>query len=295
MRVTVADALEAWEAALGGEDLSPHTRRAYRADLAQFRRWWEETTGETFDPGALTLPDLRDWRSHLQRRYKPATVNRKLEALRHFGRWAVQAGKATENVPARLKNLPEVELAPRGLTRKEQHALVRAVQRFGTARDRALIILLLHTGLRVNEVASLRLADLSVRERSGSARVRFGKRRKTRQVPLNATVRRDLMEYLSERAETAAPEQYVFRNRLGDRLGDDGIEGVVAKYARLAGLEGVTPHVLRHTFAHEFLATGGKESDLAAILGHTNLQTTRRYTLPHLEALQRQVEALSWE
>lgn len=293
--MALSDALVAWEAALEGEDLSPHTRRAYRADMIQFRRWWEETTGEAFDPAALTLPDLRDWRAFLQRRYKPATVNRKLEALRHFGRWAVETGRAPENVPARLKGLPEVELAPRGLTRKEQHALIRAVQRFGTVRDRALIVLLLHTGLRVSEVTALQVADLVLRERSGHVRVRYGKRRKSRDVPLNATVRRVLVEYLSERGDSDAPEQFVFLNRLGERLGDDGVGGVVAKYARLAGLEGVTPHVLRHTFAHEFLAAGWRESDLAAILGHTNLQTTRRYTLPRMEALQRQVEALSWE
>jgi integrase/recombinase XerC len=172
---------------------------------------------------------------------------------------------------------------PLGLLDTEVHAMLRAAggSTHGLARrNYALVQLMLQTGLRVGEVAALRIGDLTLHDRSGSVHVRHGKGLKDREVPLNATARRAVKQYLDERPGAIAGEPLFLSGRAA-ALPVRSIQAVIASLARRARLSRipVSCHTLRHTFALAYLRDNpGKLVELAGLLGHDSLDTTALYT-----------------
>src|SRR5262249_43262814 len=147
------------------------------------------------------------------------------------------------------KRVPQVQPPPRWLTDKERRQLLRALDRFGNARDPAMVRFLLNTGLRVDELAKLQWRDLTLHDRSRWVLVREGKGRKQRAIPLNAEARAavaTIRDSQGRRVHYQAPFLTGQRGGLTVR----GIQSIVAKAGRLARLDEVTPHVLRHTCFH---------------------------------------------
>lgn len=149
-------------------------------------------------------------------------------------------------------------------------------------RDEALLNLLLYTGLRVSEVAALRVEDAVLNERSGKVIVRSGKGRKYREVPLHRETRGSLQSYLEVRLDGGGgdkPGSYLFVGQRGP-LGVRGIQMRLRALGKAAGME-VTPHQLRHTFATRLLREAGADLvTVAALLGHESVTTTAIYTRP---------------
>jgi integrase/recombinase XerC len=284
--------LEGFATGLRARGLSEKSVGSYVGQVRRFAVWYEETCGQ-FDPAAVTQLDVAEYRRWMQAKgCKPATVNLALVALGRFFSWAVEEGICSFNPAAGVKRVPEQVSGPRWLDRRAVGALMRAVMRYGTARDRVLIMLLLHTGLRVSEACGLRVDDVEIRERSGRVRVRHGKGGKYREVPLNVTIRKVLKEYLESHHPGG---EWLFLNRYGERLNERSAERVVRKYAALAGLEGVTVHTLRHTFCKMLVDAGESLDRVAALAGHANLNTTARYTKPSFTDLEKAVARLAWE
>jgi integrase/recombinase XerC len=279
---------EEFHRALAGEDLALTTVRAYRSDLTAFFRWYAPHRVET-----LTSLDLIGYRQYLseERRLKPASINRKLEALRRFCRWAHQHGKLPSNVAAEVKlTRPVRGVRPAGLAAAEAHGLLRAAGQSPHGlgkRNYALLQVMLQAGLRVGEMAGLRVSDVLLRERAGTVRVRHGKGRKEREVPLNASTRRGLSAYLKSR-EGYRPHDPLFCSETGAALSVRSIQAMVSNLARRAKITRipVSAHTLRHTFALAFLQQNpGKLVELAALLGHESLDTTAIYTQPSAEEM----------
>jgi integrase/recombinase XerD len=180
--------------------------------------------------------------------------------------------------------------APKWLERREVDKLIRAIERYGNKRDLAIVLTLRHTGLRVSELANLQLSDVETSERKGSLTVRSGKGSKFRVLPLNVDVRRAIEAY--QEVRPATPDTHLFIGRFGQGLKARAIENLVEKYARLAGLEGVTPHTLRHSFGKHTLDAGGDLVSVAALLGHQRLETTAIYTTPSQRDLEKAVDRL---
>jgi integrase/recombinase XerC len=218
---------------------------------------------------------------------EPATVNRKLAALRSLLRWAEAQGLATEIAPP--KSLRQVKPPPRWLDRRQQRALLRAVERSGRARDVGLVKLLLHTGLRVEEAVDLRWDDVRLRERSGSLTVRKGKGRKQRTVPLNAEARAALLE-LKAAGLKGAPE--VLHGQRGP-LTARGVQAILRRYVGPVKVEDLSPHVLRHTFGKNLADAATPIQVIADLMGHESLETTRRYVQPGQDDLAAAVERLA--
>lgn len=275
------------------QDAAPATVRNYAADLRVFARWFRDSLGEEFGARAVTPTDLRDYKAHLRivERLQAATVNRRLAALRKFFVWAKGAGKIAELPTETVRGIPAAPRTPKALAKREVDRLIREAERHGNKRNLAIVLLLRHTGLRVGELCNLRLADVTVSERRGEVLVRGGKGNKDRTVPLNNDVRRALASYKEVRPAVA--DDHLFVGQRGEPLRPQGVQQVVAKYARRAGLPEVTPHVLRHTFAKHVLDAGEDLATVQRLLGHERLETTAIYTQPtarDLEAAVRRLE-----
>lgn len=277
---------------LRASDKSEHTIEAYLRDLRLFSEWFQNSNGDEMTPEAITPIDVREYKGYLLqvKASKPATVNRKLASISALCDWARKEGLIEANPAQGISIVQEVELAPKWLTKKEQYALLRAVQKEGNPRDQALIMLLLHTGLRVSEVSDLRLSDIEISERKGQLTVRDGKGGKHRMVPLNADVRKTLVTYLEVRPDAA--HDYLFVGKQKGRLKPWGIQYVASKYTYLARLDSVTPHTLRHTFGKNLVDARVSLDKVATLLGHKNLNTTRMYTRPSALDLAHAVDKL---
>ncbi|CAA9295573.1 MAG: hypothetical protein AVDCRST_MAG93-4228 [uncultured Chloroflexia bacterium] len=289
------------------QDLTIDTVRNYLSDLRQFAAFCEaswsegEEASEPFSPDGVTTPTITLYRSHLKNvaGLKPATINRHLISIKRYFGWATDEGVVNRDPAKAVKLVPRVVPPPRHLTDREEAALVAAVERYGSLRDRTLIVLGLHTGLRSEELCGLKPSHVRMAKRSGRLEV-WGKRGKYREVPLNSTAREALAEWMAELAEDAP---CLFPSRKGAASGDGGKElkpitdralgYVVAKYARLARVEDVSPHDLRHRFGYE-MARRVPLHRLAQIMGHDSLDTTMVYVRGTQGDLQRAVEERAW-
>ena len=138
-------------------------------------------------------------------------------------------------------------------------------------------------------MCNLRLDDIVISERKGTAIVRSGKGDKYREVPLNADVRKAITDYLETRPNRG---NYLFVSNKSDRLSESQLYRIVRKYADMAGVEAY-PHILRYTFATKLLRE--KNVDLVTVkelLGHASINTTAIYTRANRQDLEKAVEKL---
>ncbi|NJL52905.1 MAG: tyrosine-type recombinase/integrase [Hydrococcus sp. SU_1_0] len=134
-----------------------------------------------FDLTKITTPTLTRYRSYLQSQLKlaPASINRYLVTLKSYFAIAVEGQKITTNPAKVVKLIPLIKSSPRQISDGEESAIVSAVTNYGSERDRTIIILMFHTGLRAAEVCQLRCEHIHLRKRSGYLEV-YGKRNRGR-------------------------------------------------------------------------------------------------------------------
>lgn len=170
-----------------------------------------------------------------------------------------------------------------------------ATEHAGKLRDIALLVLMLHTGLRIGEVCALTWPDIILQERGGLLKV-WNKGQKYREIPLNTTVRKTLIEYQRgwlKRGKTLAGAVFVSQ-RTGHSLTPRGVRFMLGKYAYQARVDNFTPHDLRHRFGYR-MAENVPLHRLAQIMGHDSLDTTFIYIRGTPRDLQQAVETIAWE
>lgn len=278
---------------LDAHDFAPNSRRAITQDARKFARWFTEANYEPFKVSRVTTRDITDFRTHFRREQNQAvaTVNRSLVTLRRFFGWLVEQGQLSANPAKPVKELCKVALAPKGLDRSTVRRLLREIELRQDIRAGAIFSLFLYTGCRVSDLVGLMLGDLTISERSGSAVFRNGKGNKQRTVPLPLPARRAMHEYLETRPAVRSSDVFI-----GERgpLTDRGVRSLCDKYSAFIGVK-LHPHLLRHTMAHKFLEDNpGDLVGLAQILGHSNLNTTRRYVERSEEQLGEAVGRMSY-
>ncbi|MBZ0299661.1 MAG: tyrosine-type recombinase/integrase [Anaerolineae bacterium] len=273
------------------------TISAYQTDWREFAAWYQQTSDEPFDLTRLTALDLNDYRSWgLTQQLAPSTINRRLGFFKHYASWGLEEGFVDATVFRAIKDVSLVrqqKLAPKALSQAEVRRLLKEVELRADARDQAIIYTLLYTGLRVGELAHLQMEDVQLSERKGTIVVwgAHAKGGKQREVPVPHEARQRLAAYLDQHPNGKGN---LFLGQRGP-LGEDAIGRIVGKYATWAELEGVTPHVLRHTFSYNYLEkTSNDLVGLANILGHDNVTTTQIYTQKPLGALQDEIEKVQF-
>jgi integrase/recombinase XerD len=279
------------------EDLSAATIRNYLSDLRQFIAWCEGSWGERqqdrcFTPQAVAPSLLIRYRDYLQTTLslKPSTVNRTLMSLKRYFAWTRNTQLIQSNPASSIRFVPKEASPPRHLSDEEEEALVAAVNTDGTLRDQTIITLLLHTGLRAQELCTLTRQQIHLGKRNGTLRI-MGKRKKVREVPLNTTARAILNRYL----ETLSPEsQYLFPSEKTHRaLTGRALGHLMTKYATQAQVADLSPHDLRHRFGYR-MAEVVPLHRLAQIMGHDSLDTTMLYIRGTKQDLQQDVEKIAW-
>lgn len=288
---------------LQGQDRSAKTVRSYLSDLAQFTIWFEQTNGETVTPQAITPTDLREYRQYMliTQRLAANTINRRLAALSTYLAWGVETGVLEYNPAQKVKGVGKQALAPKWLTKTEQGRLERMVEadlqsartepaKRWTKRDYALILVMLHTGLRAGEVCALTLGDITISDRKGQIVVQSGKGSKQRTLPLNQPVREALTNWLQIRP--ANELRQVFLGQRGDALTESALRRILDALSRRANVD-ASPHTLRHTFGKRLVDNGVTLEKVAALMGHSSLNTTRMYLTPGQQDLERAVATLA--
>jgi|SRR5579859_5495973 len=277
-------AVEAFEADLRRRAVAARTIRAYRTDAAQFAAWAD---GRGLDPATIDIRALRRFAAGLSERGNvPATVARKLAALRGLLRVQVELGRREEN-PAELLGSPRLpQHLPSVLKAAEVQVLLERIPAGGPleVRDRALFELAYACGLRAEELVRLELQSLDFD--SEVVRVE-GKGGRTRLVPLGEPAQRALERYLATGrpvlAGAGAREGALFLSKSGRRLSTSDVRRRLRVWTRTAaasapGLAGAHPHTLRHSFATHLLEGGADLRSIQELLGHATISTTQVYT-----------------
>lgn len=244
----------------------------YLSDVRQFRKVCQK---------AWRAIDMHDIDQFVDRQrasgLKSTTVRRRVAALKTFFDFlAEESGDLSWPNPVRFKRhagRPEKRV-PRDLHDAD---IERVWQQISSSRDRAWFALMVRAGLRVGEVASLKLGDL-LKEPEADRPARMcvkGKGRKERVVLLSAVAYAVLCEYLAERS--ASVQEYIFLNERGRPLTANGIEWLLSGYGKATGLH-LTPHQLRHSFARQLTEAGMPITSLGKLLGHAQISTTQIYT-----------------
>lgn len=242
---------------------SAHTLRAYRGDLESLAAGMGTRSILTADVG-----DLRGWLAAGPR--APASVQRRIAAVRSFFRWALRE-KLVERSPAERIRPPRTQRPlPRVL---EVDEASRLAEEPPSARDRALFEVAYGAGLRVSELVALNTADVDFS--TGTIRVWRGKGGKDRVVPVGTPALDAIRAMLTARDGSG---EALFLGRRLTRLGVRSAYEIISRQARNLGIPDVHPHALRHSFATHLLANGADIRSIQEMLGHASLSTTQRYT-----------------
>lgn len=257
----------------------------YLADLRAFLRWAEQARGSGVSPFQLTPPDIEEYCVFLKqgKKHAPATVNRRLQALRKFYHLAMEQGWAEGNPADQVSLLSEtVSQRSRFLTTDDVERLEDAVQkgrRRWVARDWAIMQAFLGAGLKLSELTQLRVADVHIQEPEPWLEVRDTTGVPDRTVPLDAQASEALAAYLASRRAVPGVE-HLFTNRDGRPLSTRSVQRLLRHYARAAQLSELTTQALRYLFARKAYETSQDPEAVARLLGHRHLATTIRYLRP---------------
>lgn len=272
---------------------SPNTLLSYSNDLRQFCEYLEgyfgrEILGDDQVLGQIDLLAVRGFVNYLHGQgYDRSSIARKLAALRSFFRFLSRQNYVTVNV-ARGVRTPRQTFKLPGVLQVEEMAQFLDFD-FGDTpagiRDRAIFELLYATGMRVGELASLKLADLDLKRRS--LRI-VGKGNKERVVFFGDKALQALSGYREARSQLVRgiDPQFLFLNLQGRRFTETRIRQVLNRHMQQAAVQKkISPHAFRHSFATHLLNSGADLRWIQELLGHSSLSTTQKYTHLNLDQL----------
>jgi integrase/recombinase XerD len=257
--------------------LAANSVESYRRDLARMKAWAEALGRE---PEALDKSDMTQFVMSLSREGLAArSVARTLSAARGFFRYLLLDGHVRVDPTAEVASPQGEQKLPRFLSQEEVERLLESPDTSNPegVRDRAMIEVLYATGLRVSELVGLTKSSVDL---DTGVLFCMGKGSKQRRVPVGRSAVEWLQRYAAARRALLAGRESprLFVGYLGRLITRQVFYKTITAHAERAGVDGVTPHVLRHSFATHLLEHGADTRSVQAMLGHTDLATTQIYT-----------------
>jgi integrase/recombinase XerD len=261
------------------DGLSRNTLDAYRRDLVQFTKWLERTGKKA------SHADHGDVQRYLAYQYRKqiraSSAARLLSSLKRFFRWLQRQNRIAIDPTLNIDTPKLPRNLPKSLTEKDVESLLAAPET-GTsrgARDKAMLETLYASGLRVSELVTLKLPQVS--QDMGVVRV-LGKGSKERLVPLGEEALGSVRQYLAVSRPVllaGRPSDDLFVTARGSAMSRQSFWQIIKRYATQAGLhKSISPHVLRHAFATHLLNHGADLRVVQLLLGHSDITTTQIYT-----------------
>lgn len=264
----VKDAHKQFTEYLAGKKHSSATILAYGKDIEQLTNFLAEL--DKHNVHEISQDDLQAFMAKLAKDgYTPKSVSRKLNSTRTFYRFLKVQEIITDD-PSLLVNHPRYELAPPRILKPTEYRALRDAARNDT-RMFAIIELLLQTGIRIGELANLRMSDIQ----GDTLTIRAQEKHEQRVVPLNRPAKEALNNYLKIRPQVES--DHIFVTKSGKPFLVRNIRTAIERYFRLAEIENAKVNDLRHTFVAHHLKHGVSIVMLSKILGHKRISTTERY------------------
>ncbi len=266
--------------------LSKNSVEAYTRDLKKLEAWCEKAGIEIVE---LDERDLRDWMTDLAvERLNETSRRRYLSSIRGFFRFLAMEGHISADPTENLMTAGKTFYLPRFLNSAEIEKLLSApdVETEIGLRDRTILEVMYACGLRVSELANLKLAEIDL---ESGILTTTGKGSKTRKVPIGGSAIEWLRRYFALRK----PKERVERLFLGERgrpLDRHAIHRIIKEYAAKCGFEGVSAHTLRHSFATHLVQNDADIRSVQQMLGHADISTTQIYTHVTSKQLKRNYE-----
>lgn len=265
---------------------SAHTLTAYKTDLGQFAAYLASEF-EVTDPKEINHQLVRSWIVLLMEQGQSATsVNRKISALKTWFRYLIKEQVVAESPMGKIVAPKAGSKLPVFVEQKHMNNLLDAIdfdEGFEGVRDRLILELFYHTGMRQAELIGLRHTDVDFH--TNSLKV-LGKRNKERIIPIGPELQTAIQSYVVAKRAEGFTSEYLLVTVKGRKLYPKLVYRVVNRYLSLVTSVGKrSPHVLRHTFATHMLNNGADLNAIKELLGHANLSATQVYTHNSFEKL----------
>lgn len=276
---------------LSQANLKATTKRAYNFHLEQFALYLKasDRTAELLSPQGARDAVVAEYLDRCEERAGIASRNAALTALRSLFFFMGQAPLVAEHRPTVARRAP-------ALTPEEIGVLLHHVDKMRSVRDRAILLLLLNTGIRISECALLDMEDVQCTARYG--KIIIGNDRSYRQVPLNDSCRKRILDWLLVRSRYVRTDRdtAVFITLSGSRMSVSAIDSIIRRRGSQAGLV-LCAGTLRNTFFASLVADGHSLEHVAQIGGYRKIDTMRRFTTPwhldvELEDMQKMVHSV---
>jgi integrase/recombinase XerC len=276
LAMTTTQSRELFLRALQGQNYSPKTLRAYGDDLTQFLAWVEQNRVDWDTPTRFSRVDIEGFMQYLAaQRMTGVTRVRKLAAIRKFFTFLEENSILAANPAHTVKGAKREEKEPNILYKEQYKALLYEAS--DNSRDYAIIQTFLQTGIRLGELANLRVDDVDVEHRILT--VQQGKGKKDRQIPLVDDAVKALRNYIRYRnTQLIVDDEILFLAKNGTSLNVSTVKYTVAKYVKKAGIrKKVSAYTLRHTFGAHKADKNMSLATLQELMGHKKKETTLKY------------------
>ena len=257
-------------------NFSVNTVRNYKKDLEKFSAFYEAK--KFTDLAAVSQSDIRDFVGIERRRgLSPRSIARLISCLKSFYRYLNLERIVMKNPILGISAPKSANLLPKAIDADLINQLLDFLPKeWIDYRDKAMAELIYSSGLRLSELCSLNISDLSLKDQS--CRV-VGKGNKMRDLPIGSMALKALESWMSKRSEVEINEpEALFINKMGNRLGARTVQERLKKLSVKQGVPYLHPHMLRHSFASHVLESSGDLRAVQELLGHANLSTTQIYT-----------------
>ena len=265
-----------------------HTIRAYADDLQAFHEF-ANMQFETSIPSAFTPQMIRSWMASLSvQKIQPRSINRKISSLKSFFKYCMVQGIISTNPTKSIQVLKTKKRLPSYIEQDQMETLLGSTyfpKDFGGLTDYLVISLLYETGIRVSELANLKISQID--DAAMQMKV-LGKGNKERVIPINQNMIDRINLYKNERASLFQMDTvvYLLVDSKNIQLTPRKIYTTVKKYlSQVTTADRKSPHVLRHSFATHLTNNGAELNAVKELLGHSSLASTQVYTHNSIERL----------